>query len=174
MLQRPHFLPDDRPRSVAQTAHCVRIILGLVRCFWGSPSRCFGLLSRPAVRWPRPVRNQGGTRLVPWTRGSDRTAALDEMRGPPSKSRRHRTPASSLLDRRHRRSIHNKGEARTRALRPISTRLQLALGQLSKSCRVWRRWYAYSSFHVVTTSPVTSWRSARLRTRRRAAQQGFW
>ena len=26
MLQRPHFLPKDKPSSVAQTAHCVRII----------------------------------------------------------------------------------------------------------------------------------------------------
>ena len=26
MLQRPHFFPKDKPRSVAQTAHCVRII----------------------------------------------------------------------------------------------------------------------------------------------------
>ena len=26
MLQRPHFFPNDKPSSVAQTAHCVRII----------------------------------------------------------------------------------------------------------------------------------------------------
>ena len=26
VLQRPHFLPNDKPSSVAQTAHCVRII----------------------------------------------------------------------------------------------------------------------------------------------------
>ena len=46
------------------------------------------------------------------------------MRGSPSKSRSHRTPASSLLDRRHRRSIHNKGEdahGPTSRLNPIAT-----------------------------------------------------
>ena len=50
--------------------------------------------------------------MVPWGRGSDRTAALDEMRGPPSKSRRHRTPASSLLDRRHPSETGATGETR--------------------------------------------------------------
>ena len=38
MLQRPHFLPKDKPRSVAQTAHCVRIILYLVKSLGGSPT----------------------------------------------------------------------------------------------------------------------------------------
>ena len=31
VLQRPHFLPNVRPSSVAQTAHCVRIILRPMR-----------------------------------------------------------------------------------------------------------------------------------------------
>ena len=38
MLQRPHFLPNDKPSSVAQTAHCVRIILYMVKSLGGSPT----------------------------------------------------------------------------------------------------------------------------------------
>ena len=38
MLQRPHFLPNDKPSSVAQTAHCVRIILCMVKSLGGSPT----------------------------------------------------------------------------------------------------------------------------------------
>ena len=38
MLQRPHFLPNDKPSSVAQTAHCVRIILYVVKSLGGSPT----------------------------------------------------------------------------------------------------------------------------------------
>ena len=38
MLQRPHFLPKVKPRSVAQTAHCVRIILYVVKSLGGSPA----------------------------------------------------------------------------------------------------------------------------------------
>jgi len=30
VLQRPHFLPLVKPRSVAQTAHCVRIIVLII------------------------------------------------------------------------------------------------------------------------------------------------
>ena len=36
MLQRPHFLPKVSPRSVAQTAHCVRIIFYMVKSLGGS------------------------------------------------------------------------------------------------------------------------------------------
>jgi len=38
MLQRPHFLPKESPSSVAQTAHCVRIILCMVKSLGGSQS----------------------------------------------------------------------------------------------------------------------------------------
>ena len=38
MLQRPHFLPKVSPSSVAQTAHCVRIILYMDKSLGGSPT----------------------------------------------------------------------------------------------------------------------------------------
>ena len=38
MLQRPHFFPKESPRSVAQTAHCVRIISYMVKALGGSPA----------------------------------------------------------------------------------------------------------------------------------------
>ena len=36
VLQRPHFFPNDKPSSVAQTAHCVRIILRMVQSLGGA------------------------------------------------------------------------------------------------------------------------------------------
>ena len=175
MLQRPHFLPKDKPSGAAHAAHCVRSILRLVRCFWGSPSCCFGLLSRPAqgCERPRPVRNQGGTRLVPSTRGSDRTAALDEMRGPPSKSRGHRTPASSLLDRRHRCWIPTNGE--THNPEPTHNHnhtSSLSVGHQAKNELCATRGPLFKKCHACPTSPVVSWRQQRALTRRRGARQG--
>jgi hypothetical protein len=43
VLQRPHFLPKDSPSSVAQTAHCVRIISYMVKSLGGSPTMPKGL-----------------------------------------------------------------------------------------------------------------------------------
>ena len=69
MLQRPHFLPDDRPRSVAQTAHCVRRSIVRLRplrlvsvtrrrreLLWGQPFCC---LFWPALEISRPPRRPG-------------------------------------------------------------------------------------------------------------------
>ena len=39
MLQRPHFLPKVSPRSVAQTAHCVRIILYMGKSLGAASTR---------------------------------------------------------------------------------------------------------------------------------------
>ena len=46
MLQRPHFLPKDSPSSVAQTAHCVRIISTYKRAVG---SLAYELLPGPAT-----------------------------------------------------------------------------------------------------------------------------
>ena len=45
MLQRPHFLPKDSPSSVAQTAHCVRIIFARGQPAMPKPRRLLALFA---------------------------------------------------------------------------------------------------------------------------------
>ena len=49
MLQRPHFFPKVKPSSVAQTAHCVRIILCMVKIARGQPYDANALEQQPLL-----------------------------------------------------------------------------------------------------------------------------
>ena len=50
MLQRPHFLPKVSPSSVAQTAHCVRIIFYVVESRGGQPYDAKSLSTKAGLR----------------------------------------------------------------------------------------------------------------------------
>jgi hypothetical protein len=96
------------------------------------------------------------------------------MRGPPSKSRGHRTPASSLLDRRHRCwMLTNGGTHNTEPTNHNHTSsLSVVRSPKNELCSAWGPPPLFKKCHACQASPVTSWRQRRARTRRRGARQG--